>query len=109
MLYSVYELLNDPPPLLSYRATLLPNPTLFAPSFLLPTPRFHFYIAAERTGSLRVLMQQAEGDEAILWSRSHNTVSHWTSEYLPVGRHQQPYTVLTRASTTFVFKLFFFF
>ncbi|XP_034411292.1 MAM and LDL-receptor class A domain-containing protein 2 [Cyclopterus lumpus] len=54
---------------------------------------FHFHITAESSGSLRVLMQQAEGSEAILWSRSHNTVSHWPSEHLPVGRHQQPYKV----------------
>ncbi|KAF7222228.1 MAM and LDL-receptor class A domain-containing protein 1-like [Nothobranchius furzeri] len=52
---------------------------------------FHFHIDAQSTGSLRVLMQQAEGGEAILWSCSHNTVSHWASEHLPVGRHQQPY------------------
>ncbi|XP_071348966.1 MAM and LDL-receptor class A domain-containing protein 2 isoform X2 [Trachinotus anak] len=55
---------------------------------------FHFHISAESAGSLRVLMQQAEGSEAILWSRSHNTVSHWTSEYLLLGPHQQPYKVL---------------
>lgn len=54
---------------------------------------FHFHISAESAGSLRVLMQQAEGSEAILWSRSHNTVSHWTPEQLPVGLHQQPYKV----------------
>uniref|UniRef100_A0AAQ5YK66 MAM domain-containing protein n=1 Tax=Amphiprion ocellaris TaxID=80972 RepID=A0AAQ5YK66_AMPOC len=54
---------------------------------------FHFHISAESAGSLRVLMQQAEGSEAILWSRSHNTVSRWTSEHLPVGPHQQPYKV----------------
>uniref|UniRef100_A0A3Q3EFD0 MAM and LDL-receptor class A domain-containing protein 2-like n=2 Tax=Kryptolebias marmoratus TaxID=37003 RepID=A0A3Q3EFD0_KRYMA len=52
---------------------------------------FHFHISTESTGSLRVLMQQAEGGEAILWSRSHNTVSHWTPVHLPVGLHQQPY------------------
>ncbi|XP_039670520.1 MAM and LDL-receptor class A domain-containing protein 1 [Perca fluviatilis] len=54
---------------------------------------FHFHISAESAGSLRVLMQQAEGGEAILWSRSHNTVSHWTPEHLPLGLHQQPYKV----------------
>ncbi|KAM6919231.1 apical endosomal glycoprotein [Xenentodon cancila] len=54
---------------------------------------FHFHIGAESAGSLRVLMQQAEGGEAILWSRSHSTVSRWTSEHLPVGLHQQPYKI----------------
>ncbi|XP_068593728.1 MAM and LDL-receptor class A domain-containing protein 1 isoform X2 [Cebidichthys violaceus] len=54
---------------------------------------FHFHISAESSGSLRVLMQQAEGSEAILWSRSHNTLSHWPPEHLPVGLHQQPYKV----------------
>nr|XP_033506790.1 MAM and LDL-receptor class A domain-containing protein 1 [Epinephelus lanceolatus] len=54
---------------------------------------FHFHISAESAGSLRVLMQQAEGSEAILWSRSHNTVSDWTPEHLPVGLHQRPYKV----------------
>ncbi|XP_067330349.1 MAM and LDL-receptor class A domain-containing protein 2 [Channa argus] len=52
---------------------------------------FHFHIREESAGSLRVLMQQAEGSEAILWSRSHSTVSHWVAEYLPLGLHQQPY------------------
>ncbi|KAM4729149.1 apical endosomal glycoprotein [Anableps anableps] len=51
---------------------------------------FHFHISAESTGSLRVLMQQAEGGEAILWSRSHNTVSHWTLAHMPIGLFQQP-------------------
>ncbi|XP_028297170.1 MAM and LDL-receptor class A domain-containing protein 2 isoform X2 [Gouania willdenowi] len=46
---------------------------------------FHFHISAESAGSLRVLMQQSEGSEAILWSRSYNTISHWTPEHLPVG------------------------
>lgn len=41
-------------------------------------------------------MQQAEGSEAILWSRSHNTVSHWTPEHLPIGLHQQPYKVFAQ-------------
>ncbi|KAM9845004.1 MAM and LDL-receptor class A domain-containing protein 1 [Aulostomus maculatus] len=54
---------------------------------------FHFHISAECAGSLRVLMQQADGSEAILWSRSHNTVSHWMPEYLPLGLHLQPYKV----------------
>lgn len=69
----------------------LPNPTLL-PSFF-PKPRFHFHISAASAGSLRVLMQQAEGSEAILWSRSHNTVSHWTAESLPLGLHQKRYKV----------------
>ncbi|XP_041658947.1 MAM and LDL-receptor class A domain-containing protein 1 [Cheilinus undulatus] len=64
--------------------------------------KFHFHIRAESAGSLRVLMQQAEGSEAILWSRSHNTGSHWTPEQLPIGLHQQPYKVwfstLTKAA-----------
>lgn len=55
---------------------------------------FHFHISAESVRSVRVLMQQAEGSEAILWSRSHNTVSQWTPEYLPLGLHHQPYKVL---------------
>ncbi|KAF7668436.1 hypothetical protein LDENG_00014610 [Lucifuga dentata] len=55
---------------------------------------FHFHISAESARSVRVLMQQAEGSEAILWSRSHNTFSQWTLEYLPLGLHHQPYKVL---------------
>lgn len=62
------------------------------PSFF-PQRRFHFYISAKSAGSLRVLMQQAEESEAILWSRSDNTLSHWTPEHLPIGLHQQPYKV----------------
>ncbi|XP_015227028.1 PREDICTED: MAM and LDL-receptor class A domain-containing protein 1-like [Cyprinodon variegatus] len=54
---------------------------------------FHFPISMGSTGSLRVLMQQAEGGEAILWSRSHNTVSHWTSAHMPIGLFQQPYKI----------------
>ncbi|XP_055359914.1 MAM and LDL-receptor class A domain-containing protein 2 isoform X2 [Betta splendens] len=54
---------------------------------------FHFHIREESAGSLRVLMQQAEGSEAILWSQSHSTVSHWTATYLPLGPHPQPYRV----------------
>ncbi|XP_034558606.1 MAM and LDL-receptor class A domain-containing protein 2 [Notolabrus celidotus] len=63
------------------------------PSSLYCQIKFHFHINAESAGSLRVLMQQADGSEAILWSRSHNTGSHWTPEQLPLGLHQQPYTV----------------
>ncbi|XP_014854147.1 PREDICTED: MAM and LDL-receptor class A domain-containing protein 2-like [Poecilia mexicana] len=54
---------------------------------------FHFHISAESTGSLRVLMQQAEGGEAILWSRSHNTVSHWALAQMPIGLFQQTYKI----------------
>lgn len=88
------------PPFLSfYHATVFPiqhSPLL--PSFF-PKCRFHFHIHSESAGSLRVLMQQAEGREAILWSRSHNTVSHWTPEHLPLGLHQQPYKVHAWKST----------
>uniref|UniRef100_A0A8C4IGG5 MAM domain-containing protein n=1 Tax=Dicentrarchus labrax TaxID=13489 RepID=A0A8C4IGG5_DICLA len=63
------------------------------PSSLYCQILFHFHISAESAGSLRVLMQQAEGSEAILWSRSHNTVSHWTQEHLFLGPHQQHYKV----------------
>lgn len=62
------------------------------PSFF-PKRRFHFYISTKSAGSLRVLMQQAEGSEAILWSRSDSTLSSWTPEHLPIGLHQQPYKV----------------
>ncbi|XP_028283475.1 MAM and LDL-receptor class A domain-containing protein 2 [Parambassis ranga] len=61
---------------------------------------FHFHISTESAGSLRVLMQQAEGSEAILWSRSHNTVSHWTPEHLPLGPHQQHYKVWFSSTNT---------
>ncbi|XP_076003138.1 apical endosomal glycoprotein [Genypterus blacodes] len=71
----------------------LQSPTL-SPSSPYCQILFHFHISAESAGSLRVLMQQAEASEAILWSRSHNTVSHWTPEYLPVGLQRQPYKVL---------------
>nr|XP_020490862.1 MAM and LDL-receptor class A domain-containing protein 1-like isoform X1 [Labrus bergylta] len=70
----------------------LQSPPL-APSSLYCQMKFHFHISAENAGSLRVLMQQAEGSEAILWSRSHNTESHWTPEQLPLGLHQRPYKV----------------
>ncbi|RVE62060.1 hypothetical protein OJAV_G00176900 [Oryzias javanicus] len=55
--------------------------------------QFHFHISGESAGSLRVLMQQAAGGEAILWSRSHNTVSPWTSELLALGLQQQQYQI----------------
>ncbi|TKS79616.1 LDL-receptor class A domain-containing protein 2 Skeletal organic matrix MAM and [Collichthys lucidus] len=70
----------------------LQSPTL-SPSSPYCQILFHFHISAESAGSLRVLMQQAEGSEAILWSRSHNTVSYWTPEHLPLGLHQQSYKV----------------
>ncbi|TNM98369.1 hypothetical protein fugu_014615 [Takifugu bimaculatus] len=54
---------------------------------------FHFHISTRSAGSLRVLMQQAEGSEAILWSRSDSTLSNWTPENLPIGLHQQPYRI----------------
>lgn len=85
--------------LIFYHATVFPiqhSPLL--PS-LFPKPRFHFHIREESAGSLRVLMQQAEGSEAILWSRSHRTVAHWTAEYLPLGLHQQPYKVYAHVAT----------
>ncbi|XP_069366962.1 MAM and LDL-receptor class A domain-containing protein 2 [Paralichthys olivaceus] len=70
---------------------------LQSPSLPLSSPYcqilFHFHISAVSAGSLRVLMQQAEGSEAILWSSSHNTVSHWTAETLLLGLQQQPYKV----------------
>ncbi len=90
-----------------YHAALFPiqhSPRL--PSFF-PKRRFHFHISAESAGSLRVLMQQAEGSEAILWSRSHNTVSYWTPEHLPIGPHQKPYKVFAWVSTVTVEQLHF--
>lgn len=88
------ELLNTPCSFRSfYHATLFRiqhSPLLPSP---FPARRFHFHISAESAGSLRVLMQQADGSVAILWSRSHNTVSHWSPELLPVGQHQRPYKV----------------
>lgn len=88
---------SSPPPSF-YHATVFPiqhSPLL--PSFF-PLPRFHFHIREQSAGSLRVLMQQAEGSEAILWSQSHSTVSHWTAAYLPLGPHHQPYKVNARVS-----------
>lgn len=79
-----YELLN------SLRSCIQHSPLL--PSFF-PKRRFHFHISTRSAGSLRVLMQQAEGSEAILWSRSDSTLSNWTPENLPIGLHQQPYRV----------------
>ncbi|KAM9349890.1 apical endosomal glycoprotein [Symphorus nematophorus] len=74
----------------------LQSPPL-SPSSLYCQILFHFHIRAESSaGSLRVLMQQAEESEAILWSRSHNTVSDWTPEQLPLGLHQQPFKVYDR-------------
>ncbi|KAM7379552.1 hypothetical protein PAMP_005098 [Pampus punctatissimus] len=70
----------------------LQSPSL-PPSSLYCQIQFHFHISSECAGSLRVLMQQTDGSEAILWSRSHNTVSHWTPEYLPLGQHEQPYKI----------------
>ncbi|XP_037131957.1 MAM and LDL-receptor class A domain-containing protein 1 isoform X1 [Syngnathus acus] len=55
---------------------------------------FHFHISAECAGSLRVLTWQADGSEAILWSRSRNTVNHWTPESLPLGPHLEPYKLI---------------
>uniref|UniRef100_G3PY20 MAM domain-containing protein n=2 Tax=Gasterosteus aculeatus aculeatus TaxID=481459 RepID=G3PY20_GASAC len=70
----------------------LQSPPL-APSSLYCQILFHFHISEASSGSLRVLMQQADGSEAILWTRSHNTGADWTPERVPVGRHQQPYQV----------------
>ncbi|KAL6103987.1 uncharacterized protein ACO6RY_13812 [Pungitius sinensis] len=70
----------------------LQSPPL-APSSLYCQILFHFHVSEASSGSLRVLMQQADGSEATLWTRSHNTGSDWTPEHLPVGRHQQPYQV----------------
>ncbi|XP_057713068.1 MAM and LDL-receptor class A domain-containing protein 1 [Corythoichthys intestinalis] len=55
---------------------------------------FHFHISAVCAGSLRVLTRQAGGSEAILWSRSRNTVAYWTPESLPLGPHLQPYEIM---------------
>ncbi|XP_077378927.1 MAM and LDL-receptor class A domain-containing protein 1 isoform X1 [Festucalex cinctus] len=55
---------------------------------------FHFHISAECAGSLRVLTWQAGGSEEILWSRSRNTVSHWTPESLALGPQPQPFEVI---------------
>lgn len=98
-IFEVWIAQCSPLPPSFYCAALFPiqhSPLL--PSFF-PKRRFHFHISAESAGSLRVLMQQAEGSEAILWSRSHNTVSHWIPEHLPLGPHQQPYKVFARVST----------
>ncbi|CAL8279708.1 unnamed protein product [Lota lota] len=53
--------------------------------------RFQFHMSGESAGSLAVLMQQAGAGEATLWSRSHNSVSLWASESLPLGQHLNPY------------------
>ncbi|XP_061652622.1 MAM and LDL-receptor class A domain-containing protein 2 isoform X2 [Phyllopteryx taeniolatus] len=55
---------------------------------------FHFHISAECAGSLGVLTRHAGGSEAILWSRSRNTVPHWMPESLPLGPHLQSYEVM---------------
>ncbi|KAM8838449.1 MAM and LDL-receptor class A domain-containing protein 2 isoform 2-T2 [Synchiropus picturatus] len=60
---------------------------------------FHFHISSECAGSLRVLIQQANGSEAIVWSRSHSTVPNWTPESLPLGPHLQPFKVWFSAVT----------
>nr|XP_057907663.1 MAM and LDL-receptor class A domain-containing protein 1-like [Doryrhamphus excisus] len=52
--------------------------------------QFHFHISSECAGSLRVLTQQDDGSEAILWSRNRRTVHHWTPEYLPLWTHLHP-------------------
>ncbi|XP_077471884.1 MAM and LDL-receptor class A domain-containing protein 1 isoform X3 [Stigmatopora argus] len=54
---------------------------------------FHFHISAVCAGSLRVLTRHPGGSEAILWSRSRNTVAYWTAELLPLGPHLKPYEV----------------
>ncbi|XP_077580663.1 MAM and LDL-receptor class A domain-containing protein 2 [Stigmatopora nigra] len=54
---------------------------------------FHFHISAVCAGSLKVLTRHPGGSEAILWSRSRNTVAYWTAESLPLGPHLQPYEV----------------
>ncbi|KAM8850746.1 MAM and LDL-receptor class A domain-containing protein 1 isoform 2-T2 [Spinachia spinachia] len=77
----------------------LQSPPL-APSSLYCQILFHFHISGASSGSLRVLMQQADGSEAILWTGSHNTGSRWTAERVPVGRHQQRHQVWFSARTS---------
>ncbi|KAG7253038.1 hypothetical protein CRUP_022838, partial [Coryphaenoides rupestris] len=62
-----------------------------------PPPRlvcllFHFHMSGGLgAGSLAVLMQQAEGGGATLWSRSHNRAPRWTPDRLPLGQQHHPY------------------
>ncbi|KAJ0011984.1 hypothetical protein NQD34_012959 [Periophthalmus magnuspinnatus] len=61
--------------------------------------QFHFYIQAEGSGSLTVLMQQeggSTGHEAILWSRSQSTGAQWTPENLILGPQQKNYKIWFR-------------
>ena len=104
---------TPPPPSLEQPQPPLPNSNVLSallPSFplvslILPyphppvwaslphPPRFQFHMSGESAGSLAVLMQQAGAGEATLWSRSHNSVSRWASESLPLGQHLHPYKV----------------
>lgn len=47
----------------------------------------------ESVGSLSVLLQEAEGKEVALWSRTLTTAPQWRPEHLPLGQHLQPYKV----------------
>ncbi|XP_072296914.1 MAM and LDL-receptor class A domain-containing protein 2 [Eucyclogobius newberryi] len=66
---------------------------ILSPASLYCQLQFHFYIKTEASGSLRVLMQQEGGREAILWSRSHSTGAQWTPENLMLGPQQNNYKI----------------
>lgn len=77
--------LSDSPPQTEAR---LQSPAL-SPSSSYCQMQFHFYIKAEASGSLRVLMQQeggSAGGEATLWSRSQSTGGQWSPETLMLGQ-----------------------
>lgn len=74
---------------------LLQSPAL-SPSSPYCQLQFHFYIKAEASGSLRVLMQQeggAAGGEAILWSRSQSSGGQWTQGNLMLGLQRNNYKI----------------
>ncbi|XP_061879772.1 MAM and LDL-receptor class A domain-containing protein 1 isoform X1 [Entelurus aequoreus] len=70
----------------------LQSPTL-PPSSPYCQIQFHFHISSECAGSLKVLTQQDDGSEAILWSRNRRTARHWTPEFVPLWTHLQPHKV----------------
>ncbi|XP_031666604.1 MAM and LDL-receptor class A domain-containing protein 2 [Oncorhynchus kisutch] len=58
---------------------------------------FHFQMRGKSVGSLTVLLQEAEGKEVALWSRTLTTAPQWRPEHLPLGQHLQPYKVVFRS------------
>uniref|UniRef100_A0AAY5KAR3 MAM domain-containing protein n=2 Tax=Esox lucius TaxID=8010 RepID=A0AAY5KAR3_ESOLU len=59
---------------------------------------FHFQMRGKTVGSLSVLLQEVEGRERELWSRTLPTAPQWRPEHLPLGQ-LLPYQVVFSSRT----------